>query len=192
MKFHKTYRLCTVLIFFTVIVAFNVYAAGLPWDDHGKPFDFEFGNHFDTHQQSKVNGGKAKLVGSFYIRYVGGNTGGLLNAQHGTETVGWVLDGLPAYEAKVIDVSGLHPVWCLDPDDIPRSPGYTHFHWTGEPEFSSALGVGDVKDGYLLKLTAIDSFFFEHGDFPITPGIDYDSHYNIVIDEGGDGCLDYL
>ena len=191
MKFHKTYRLPTALTFFAVIVAFNVYAGGHPWDDHNHPFNFIFGNHFDTHQQSKVNGGKDKLVGFFYIRYVGGSTDGLSNAQHGTETVGWVLDGLPAYEAEVIDTSGLHPVWCLDPEDIPRPPGYTHFHWIGDPESGSDLEVEDVKDGYLLKLTAIDSFFFEHGDFPITPGIDYVSHNNIVIDENGDGCADY-
>ena len=194
MKFHKTYRLCTVLIFFTVIVAFNVYATGLPWDKHGEPFDFLFNDlSFDAHQQSKVNGGKDKLVGFFYIEYTDDEVPP--TAIHGTETVGWVLDGVPVEDAVLIENEPMeHPVWCLDPKYIPRSPGHTHFHWVApeEPISRSDLYVGETLDGYLLKLTAIDSFYFNHtGGFFITPGIDYDSHYNIVIDEGGDGCADY-
>ena len=53
MKFPKTYRLCTIFILFTVILSFNVYASSYPWRDHRRPFDFEFSNHFDTHQQSQ-------------------------------------------------------------------------------------------------------------------------------------------
>lgn len=193
MKFNKTYRLCTVLIFFTVIVAFNVYAAGLLWDDHGEPFDFYFNDpSFDAHQQSKVTGGKDKLVGFFYIEYTDDEVPP--TAIHGTETVGWVLDGVPVEGAVLIENELMeHPVWCLDPEDIPRSQGYTHFHWVAPPEAPirrSDLDVGETLDGYLLKLTAIDSFYFDHtGGFFITPGIDYDSHYNIVIDED---CANYL
>ena len=190
MKFHKTYRLCTVLILFTVIVAFNVYAAGPPWDEHADPFGFLFGNHFDTHQQSKVNGGKDKLVGFLYIEYTDGTEGaeyGLSDAVHGTDTVGWVLDGHPVEEAVLIEhTSGEHPVWCLDPEDIPRSKGYTHFHWEGP----GPLMPGETYNGYLLKSTAIDSFYFSHGSSStiVIPGIDYISHENIEIDESGDNC----
>ena len=187
MKFHKTYRLCTVLIFFTAIVAVNVYAAGRSWDNHSDPFDFIFGDDsFDSHQQSKVKGGKDKLVGFFYITFGDYNEEvGLQEARHGTETVGWGLKGVPVKDAVLIEnTPGEHPVWCLDPEDIPQPQGYTHFHWTGDIERSD-LVLGDGYDGYLLKLTAIDSFYFLHGSSStaVTPGIDYISHENIEIDD---------
>ena len=187
MKLRSTYRLFTVLILFTVVVAFNVNAAGLPWDEHGEPFSFLFGNHFDDHQQSKVNDGKSKLTGFLYIEFTEGTTDGLPNAKHGTETVGWVLDGLPVKGAVLIEHDpGEHPLWCIEPKDLPRSKGYTHFHWEGPANFKEKK----VYDGYLLKLTAIDSFYFEHGSSSsaVTPGIDYFSHDNIEIDENNDNC----
>lgn len=187
MKIHKKYRSGTVLIFLAVIFGANVYAAGLPWDNHGDPFDFEFGNHFDDHQQSKVNGGKNKLTGFLYIEFTGGTADGLPDAKHGTETVGWVLDGLPVKGAVLLEHDpGEHPLWCLDPEDLPRSKGYTHFHWTGD----DGLDDGKSYEGYLLKLTAIDSFNFEHGSSStaVTPGIDYISHENIEIDLDDNDC----
>ena len=190
MKLNKKYTLCAVFIFFTVIVAFNVSAAGWPWQDHARPFDFEFGNHFDTHQQSRV-AGNDKLVGFFYIVFTGyDEEEDLPVAEHSDNdpdsTAGWVLDGVPVEGAILIErIPREHPIWCLDPEDIPRQPGYTHFHGFGD-----IASIGGSNDGYLLKLTAIDSFVFVHGDdeFVITPGIDYASHYNIEIDRNDDDC----
>ena len=192
MKILKSYKLWAASILFSAFVPFAVWAVGPKWNDNEHPFNFLFGNIFDTHQQSMISGNQDTLTGFFYIRYVGGdNPDGLPNAQHGTETVGWLLDGVPVVDAKVIDLSGQHPVWCIDPVYIPRAKGYSHFHWTGDPQSRGGLVLGEEKDGYVLKLTAIDAFFFEHGGYPIVPGIDYDSHHNIVIDEAGTGCSDY-
>ena len=116
-----------------------------------------------------------------------GTTAGLPDAKHGTETAGWVLDGFPVEGAVLIEHNpDEHPLWCLDPEDIPRSKGYTHFHWKG----AVTLVPGEPYDGYLLKLTAIDSFYFEHGSSStaVTPGIDYISHENIEIDEDNNDC----
>ena len=131
MKLRSTYRLFTVLILFTVVVAFNVNAAGLPWDEHGEPFSFLFGNHFDDHQQSKVNGSKDKLMGFLYIRYTDGTEGaeyGLPDAEHGTDTVGWVLDGLPLGTCRLPNTAWGELGW--PSDNVPggwvqRRSGYT-------------------------------------------------------------------
>lgn len=191
MKLQKSYGRYSLIFLIAVIAAVNAFAVGLPWKDHDKPFDFVFDNHFDSHQQSKVHGDGETLTGFFYITYTGGTTDDLPNARHGTETAGWSLKGVPAYNAVVLDTSGLHPIWCVDPNDVPSSPGYSHFHWFGEPQSHTGLSVGEMRDGYLLKLTAIDAFYFEHGPFPVTPGIDDVSHYNIVVDYEGDGCTNY-
>lgn len=190
MKLQKPYRCCLLIFFIAVTAAVNAFAVGLPWDDHRKPFDFFFENDFDSHQQSMVNVND-KLTGFFYITFTEGKTLDLPNARHGTETAGWYLDGVPAHNAVVLDTSGLHPIWCIDPNDVPSSPGYSHFHWLGDPQSHTELSEGDVHNGYLLKLTAIDTFYFEHGGFPITPGVDDVSHYNIIIDYKGDSCADY-
>ena len=26
-----------------------------------------------------------------------------------------------------------HPTWCVDPADLPKQRGYSHFHWLGSP-----------------------------------------------------------
>jgi hypothetical protein len=45
------------------------------------------------------------------------------------------------------------------------------------------LTVGAEYPGVLLKLTARETFFFEHhGGFLVTPGIDYETHANVVTD----------
>jgi hypothetical protein len=79
--------------------------------------------------------------------------------------------------------SGGHPQWCVDPADLPREPGYTHFHWEDVSEHADGLEIDAAYDGFLMKLTAIDSFFFDaFGGFFVTPGIDTDSHLNIQTD----------
>ena len=188
----------------------SVLAEGYGWRDHAAPFDFLFGNHLDTHQQSKV-ANKGKLEGFFYIRFTGDLTAdGVPIAKHadcnkvGDEcTVGWILDGIPIQATYLGHEMGSHPQWYIDPAELPRQPGYSHFHWLGQPEHPGGSGggmsghsgesdggmsghtgglvKGQVYDGYLLKLTARDTFFFEHhGGFYVTPGIDEATHANIV------------
>lgn len=165
-------------------------AEGYEWRDHAAPFDFLFGNHIDTHQQSLTR--NDMLQGFFYVTLqdrIDPGTG-LPVATHGNCmanpdgcSVGWVWHGTPVTAELVAHGHGQHPTWCLDSADIPRQPGYTHFHWLGLPEHAGGFEPGDIARGWLLRLTAIDSFFFEHhGGFAITPGIDYQSHANVVTD----------
>jgi len=160
------------------------------WRDHAPPFDFLFGNHIDTHQQGKV-AGNGWFKGFFYIKYTGEVTpDGVAVAEHGNCpetpeicTVGWLLQGVPLQAQLVAHEEGEHPTWCVDPADLPAQPGFSHFHWIGAPAHAGAIEIGDVYDGYLLKLTAIDTFFFaHHGGFLVTPGIDTQTHANIVTD----------
>jgi hypothetical protein len=120
-------------------------------------------------------------------------------------TVGWILDGIPIQATYLGHEEGSHPQWYIDPAALPQQPGYSHFHWLGQPEHpggshggmsghsadssggmsghSGGLQVGQVYDGYLLKLTARDTFFFEHhGGFLVTPGIDVATHANVVTE----------
>ncbi len=182
------------VLFFTI-----AQADGYKWRDHAPPFDFLFENHIDTHQQSTIVGKRGgrddgsseeegQLQGFFYIRYTGEVNQGYPEARHGDCnatldcTVGWILHGIPT-SAKLLDnTSGQHPVWCVDAEDLPRQPGYTHFHWLDAAEHAGGLMVGDVYNGYLLKLTARDAFFFDHhGGFFVDPGIDYQTHQNVVV-----------
>jgi hypothetical protein len=193
-----------------VLGTVSVLAEGYSWLDHALPFDFLFGNHIDTHQQSLVAEGDL-LEGFFYIRLTGDSTAdGVPIAKHADCnkvedqcTVGWILNGIPIQAMYLGHESGSHPEWYIDPAYLPRRPGYTHFHWLGKPEHPSGthegttdqtdgskegmsdhtggLQEGQMYDGYLLKLTAVDTFFFEHhGGFLVTPGIDKVTHANIV------------
>lgn len=178
-----------VLLFTLTMVAVVSASTGYPWNDHAAPYDYLFGNHIDTHLQSQEID-KDKLQGFFYIQYTGNEVDGAPEARHadcGAHdaecTVGWKLNGI-AVQATLLEKSeGMHPQWCVDPADIPRAPGYSHFHWEGMPEHAGGLVEGAAYDGYLLKLTAIDRFFFEHhGGFLVTPGIDTETHANVVTD----------
>ncbi len=176
-----------------LVTAGTAMAAGsYPWRDHAAPFDYEFGNHIDTHQQSLTRG--AMLEGFFYVTLQDrvDPDSGLPAATHGNCasdpdacSVGWVWHGTPATAQLVAHGQGQHPTWCIDPADIPRQPGYTHFHWVDSPEHAGGFALGDTAQGWLLRLTAVDSFFFEHhGGFAISPGIDFESHANVVADCG--------
>jgi hypothetical protein len=163
-------------------------AEGYEWRNHAPPFDLLFGNHIDTHQQSAHVDGN-KLEGFFYIKFTGAFTDdGTPEAEHADCnmmpdqcTVGWILHGNSLRAKFVEHIMGQHPTWCVDPADLPRQPGYTHFHWLGTPEHAHGLVAGQWYDGYLLKLTARETFFFKHhGGFDVDPGIDYLTHANIV------------
>jgi hypothetical protein len=187
-KFTTLGVVLTLLILGTQVVL----AEGYPWRNHRAPFDFLFGNHFDTHQQSRwLDDGL--LAGHFYIKFTGSNTpDGVPIATHGDCnkptidcTTGWMLNGISMMARYQGHGGGGHPTWCIDPDDLPAQPGYTHFHWLNESDHAGDLTVGETYEGVLLKLTARETFFFEHhGGFLVTPGIDYETHANIVTDCG--------
>jgi len=162
-------------------------ASGYEWRDHDAPFDFLFGNHIDTHQQSKLTG-KSGLSGFLYITPSDKTTDdGVTIAKHGDCSmdpegcdVGWLLRGLARNAEYCGHVSGEHPAWAIDPSDMPSQRGFTHFHWINETLHHDGLTVGDSYDGYLLKLTAVDTFVFDHhGEFLVEPGIDFETHANV-------------
>ncbi len=173
----------------TVAAAAAAPATGYRWAGHDKPFDFLFGNHIDTHQQTLLAGGH--LQGFFYIRFTGEVTAdGVPEATHANCnnvpdecSVGWILHGVPVQATYLGHEHGQHPSWCVDPADLPAARGYSHFHWLNESPHAHDLTVGESYPGYLLKLTARDTFFFKHhGGFLITPGIETESHANVFTD----------
>lgn len=62
-------KLAIIAMGFQLFATGSALAAGF-WNDHLKPFDFMFGNHIDTHQQTMVlpNG---QLKGFLYIEFTG-------------------------------------------------------------------------------------------------------------------------
>ena len=164
-------------------------AAGQNWRDHAPPFDFLFGNHFDTHQQTRetVDG---DLLGFLYVTFTGEVTAdGFRVASHCTDmtprsqcVVGWILRGKPGV-ATFLYHGMDHPVWLVESrNDIPQPGGYSHFHWLGGPHDAEGLTHGAVFDGYFLELQAVDTFAFRHSgeDLLVQPGLDLRTHLNIV------------
>ena len=185
-------RILILVVFAILLLGTSTALAGTsyPWRDHAAPFDFLFENHIDTHLQGKLTG-KGHYKGFFYIKYTGEETAdGVPIATHGNCpeiqeecTVGWLMKGVPLEAKYVGHEMGQHPTWCVDPADLPKEPGYSHFHWLNESAHAGGLNVGESYDGYLLKLNAIDTFFFDHhGGFLVTPGVDLATHTNIVTD----------
>ena len=181
----------------TLPFAGEAYATGYPWTNHAAPYDFVFGNDIDSHQQMRTtkDGG---VSGFFYIHYTGDVTSdGLRVATHDDCAavacdVGWLLRGERAMGAFQYQVDGDHPVWLVDRRDIPQPGAYAHFHWVGGGTPSTMI-KGDVRNGYLLELQAVNAFCFVHHGTPIatgtcedrggivvTPGVDIASHVNIV------------
>lgn len=177
----------------TAVAAADLY----PWRNHAAPFDFLFGNHIDAHQQTRKTR-DGSLYGFFYVRYTGVVTkDGQPVATHadcnaaGDCTVGWALSGKPATGALLYEAMHDHPVFLVSRQDIPQPGAYTHFHWLG-----SAMPTQRVTAaGYLLQLTAVDSFCFIHheaemaksnktcrdnGGINVTLGSDNATHLNIV------------
>jgi hypothetical protein len=167
-------------------------AAGYPWNDHAAPYDFLFGNHLDTHQQTRVTQTDG-LWGFLYIHYTGAVTSdGLRVARHDNCAVvacdvGWHLSGVAARAEFLYHIEGDHPVWLVDRRDIPQPGAYAHFHWLGDEP-----SAGEIKNGYLLELKAVKSFCFIHhhgggsgtcearGGVAVRVGIDIATHVNIV------------
>ena len=97
--------------------------------------------------------------------------------------MGWVWHGVTGTGEYCGQIEDEHPTWAITGGDKYLKRGYSHFHWLDEPDHASGLEVGEDYDGYLLRLNAIDSFFFDHhGGFAITQGIERASHANLVDD----------
>lgn len=132
-------------------------------DFHAPPFDFLFGNHIDTHQETGFKG-NGELFGFFYIIFTGDvdDVSGLpiarhprgLNDDHDERCgitadckVGWLIRAKSG-AAKFLYHSGVngndHPVWLLNRVDIPQPGSYTHFHWITNT--AKELRAPDVPD----------------------------------------------
>lgn len=171
-----------------------------PWNNHAAPYGFLFGNDIDLHQQTQQLP-DASLAGFFYISFTGVVTkDGYRVATHvdcnsSPCTVGWTLSGQPRLAAFLYQVDGDHPVFLVNRQDIPEPGAYTHFHWL---DYAGAPPPGSVNvPGYLLQLTAVDTFCFIHdmaeaaaarksktcrvnGGIAVNPGTDVATHLNII------------
>ncbi len=190
------------IIIVFAILALSLLGAGsastsdlYPWNNHADPFSFLFGNDIDTHQQTQLLK-KDGLSGYFYIGFTGVVTkDGYRVATHVDCnampcTVGWTLDGKPATATFLYEVAPDHPVFLVNRLDIPEPGAYAHFHWFGADPVP-----GENKSGYLLQLTAVDTFCFIHdmagnatskrscrdnGGVAVNLGVDIATHLNIV------------
>ena len=168
-------------------------AGGYPWKDHAKPFDFRFGNHIDTHQQTKLKK-NGDLFGFLYITFTGEEINGTPVAEHCDENtlpedceVGWIIRGKFLGDENqptfVYKENKDHPTWLVNSrNDIPQPGPFSHFHWLGNPAGGGGFIQGDMRDGYMIALRAVDQFYFRHNDEEILvmPGIDISTHVNIV------------
>jgi hypothetical protein len=192
---NKRILICSFLVLSLLGIG-SAGAAGYPWKNHAAPYDFLFGNDIDTHQQTRLTE-SGELFGFFYIKFTGVSTSDGYpvaghvdcNAMPGC-SVGWILNGNPHTATLLYHVEPDHPVFLVNRADIPEPGAYAHFHWLGEHP-----GPGESKDGYLLQLTAVDSFCFIHhmadsatssntcrdnGGIAVNPGTDIATHLNIV------------
>jgi hypothetical protein len=124
----------TVLMI-AVVVAQGVWASGFNWQDHAEPYSFLFGNHIDTHQQTRLKD-SGELAGFLYIVFEDRDEDGVIDttedglriAGHCTRPedyaaceMGWQLRAKPCIE----EVNGCeamylyhqhdHPVWLIGP-----------------------------------------------------------------------------
>ena len=187
-------RIMLITVALTAVLSLSAgmsVAGGVPWKYHQYPNDFVFGNHLDTHQQSRVMSDYS-LRGHLYVEFTGEYTDdGLPVAKHsdcdassGECSVGWQWVAVPGEATFVYHDGSDHPIWLLDSrSDLPQPGSYSHFHWTGGPEMAGMLVPGVRYSGYFLKLMAKDTFAFVHGGepIPVFPGVDNGTHLNIVF-----------
>jgi len=148
-----------VLTLFGLFISQTLHAR----DFHAPPYDFLFGNHIDTHQETKIKA-NGQLLGFLYIIFTGDvdDVSGLPIARHPRGKsddhdercgitadckVGWLIRAKSG-AAKFLYHSGVngndHPVWLLNRVDIPQPGSYTHFHWITQT--ATELRAPDVPD----------------------------------------------
>lgn len=179
------------------VIANDLY----PWNNHAAPYSFLFGNDIDAHQQTQLLP-DGSLSGFFYIVFTGVVTrDGYRVATHvdcnttSACTVGWTLSGQPRNGIFLYQVGTDHPVFLVNRQDIPEPGAFSHFHWL---DYEGTLPPAGVSaPGYLLQLTAVDTFCFIHdlttankavkkytcranGGIAVNLGTDIATHLNIV------------
>ena len=175
-----------------------------PWNNHARPFSFLFngGADIDAHQQTRL-GGNGDLFGFLYIEFTGVLSKDRIpvathvdcNGSGSNCTVGWLIAGKSVSKATLVyHVDTDHPTWLVDRASIPQPGSYSHFHWVGPGDHGS---VGSIFPGYMLQLTAVDTFCFVHHDAQlfnpakkcedpnnngiiVRPGVDIATHLNAV------------
>lgn len=189
-------RLVCGLIFAFTAAGTSAAADIYPWRAHAAPFEFLFGNDFDSHQQTRQARG-GSLFGFFYIRFTGVVTKDRYEVASHVDcnafadcSVGWTLSGKPVTATFLYHIQPDHPVFLVERADIPQPGAHAHFHWLG-----SHPTPGQAQTGYLLQLTAADRFCFihegadnavrdktcrENGGINVDPGTDIATHLNIV------------
>lgn len=136
------------------------------WNHHQAPFDYTFGNMIDSHQRSNVNNNETKISGFIYIHDIendydeGIPTTEKAHCNTQSCMVGWVIKGIKI-EATL--VSKGPRIWLVNEDDLPKEPGYTHFHWIGLPKSPHDLQLGEIYEGFLMKRIAPAPFFWLGG-----------------------------
>jgi hypothetical protein len=161
-----------------------------------------FGNEFDLHQQTRLSNKTGDLSGYFYISFTGVVTkdhyrvATHLDCNANPCSVGWTLAGKSRTATLLYHVMPDHPVFLVNRLDIPEPGAYAHFHWLDYANADMGMPpVGVTVPGYLLQLTAVDTFCFIHdgagsatssqscrgnGGIAVRPGIDIATHVNIV------------
>ncbi len=128
-------RILMSLLVVSSLVAASANASGFKWRDHARPYTFLFGNHIDTHQETRLqkDGG---LKGFFYIVFVDDDGDGEIDttgeglpiahhcrteADYPTCEVGWHIEATPCIkevngcEAMFLYHKQDHPVWLIGP-----------------------------------------------------------------------------
>lgn len=169
------------------LVSFHASSAGNQ-QLHANPYTFLFGNHIDTHQETKLNN-DGTLKGRFYIFFTGetDESTGLPIARHprgaghdeecGIDpiecVVGWEILAVPG-EAKFLSHSGVngedHPVWMVSRSAIPQPGSFTHFHWitsnSTDERYQTVPSACDVEMAGQLEGTVLT------GDLTLENNID--------------------
>jgi hypothetical protein len=157
-------------------------AGGFTWRHHAPPFDFLFGNHIDTHQQTKLEN-DGSLKGTFYVVQLDEDGDGLPDTteagdpilrhctdpeHYATCQAGWVLTAVPC----IPEVNGCsamflyhrrdHPVWLIGPRERERE-GETFLGGSRDqipqPGYASHfhwLTVGVEEDGSLFPSSVLE------------------------------------
>ena len=131
----KRCRICVPILGLLLSLPASGIAAGFTWQDHAKPFDFLFGNHIDTHQQTKRQK-DGSLKGSFYVVQLDADGDGVPDttadgnpimghctkpADDASCQAGWTLTAAPCIpevngcSAMFLYAQDDHPVWLVGP-----------------------------------------------------------------------------
>jgi hypothetical protein len=158
-------------------------AAGFSWQDHLAPFSFLFGNHIDTHLETKLNR-DGTLNGFFYVHRLDENSDGVPDVtadglpvfghctkpeDYATCQAGWNVKGYPCIKevngctAMFLYHKDDHPVWLIGPRLRMGMDGQTYLAGTraqvpqpGRPTHWHWLTEGSTHEGTLLPSSIAD------------------------------------